>query len=587
MFRRRRPAEPTPPTTPPPAGPPAPPRTHRAGGPIERIPPDLPPAVPVRPAPTPVPTPPPVVVPSPVFGPPADAEPDDIFVSLPDASRALRCLSVLSGAESRIHRRGGEWWLRAEAEPDLVRTAAHSAGGRVYARHDDLLFRYRPFGGPVFGDRGIAVTALEPSDVTDLIRHAPLIRTRKAPLHDAAVLTPGVTTEELVRRALELDLDVWQRPVRLHPLGRGRDGGRDGDGDGAGESVMLEVTVHATGARTIPAGLFAAAERLPLTTVFRRAGDQGELLVQHGAGLPIADHQLSTLLPPGGWALADEAFGSWRIEPLSDHQPAVSLIKVATGFVPQPQTPLGDHGATANAELRVVPRRSPGQRVDAVLLDDMDLVLVPLLLEGHPLAESALIIRGRDRHLLIAAGGLLVNVGVGTPLTCLGPGPLYLPIGSALSPELPPAARQRLFLPDDRHIVVLADGAALHFPIERRQPVWELWAPARPRVDLQVPPETADALAELTREQDAPRTAAPQIPQPRPFPNRPVTPLDAWRNEAWNAEMNGDLGRAAELHRAHNQPLQAAHLFERLAQLRDAERRPDRPPTPRLPEGPP
>ncbi|WP_433372100.1 hypothetical protein ACQPZX_48785 [Actinoplanes sp. CA-142083] len=574
MFRRRRPPEPTPPPVPPPVPPAAPqPRTHRAGGPIERIPPDPPPAVPVRPAPPPAsPT---VVVPPPQ---PVAPSPDDIIVCLPDASRALRCLSVLGGAEIRIHRRDGEWWLRAEAEPDLVRTAAHSAGGRVYARHGDLLFLSRPFGGPVSGDRGIAVTALEPSDVTDLIRHAPLSRTRKAPLHDAAVLTPGVTTEELVRRALELDLDVWQRPVRLHPL--------DGDREAGGESVLLEVTVHAAGARTIPAALFAAAERLPLTTVFRRAGDQGELLVQHGASLPIADYQLSTLLPSGGWALADEAFGSWRVEPLGDHQPAASLIKVATGFVPQPQTPLGDHRETANAELRVVPRRSPGQRVDAVLLDDMDLVLVPLLLEGHPLAESALIIRGRDRHLLVAPGGLLVNVGVGTPLTCLGPGPLYLPIGSALSPELPPAARQRLFLPDDRHIVVLADAAALHFPIERRQPVWELWAPAHPRVDLQVPRATADALAELTREQDAPRPGTPSIPQPRPFPSRPATPLDAWRNEAWQAETSGDLGRAAELHRAHNQPREAAHLFERLAQLRDAERRPDRPPTPRSPEGP-
>ncbi|MBG0562555.1 hypothetical protein [Actinoplanes aureus] len=562
-FRRRPSAEPTSPPAPPSV---PPPRTHRAGGPIERLPPDPPPPLPAV-------TPPPLLQPSPPAPVPAS---DEVFVCLPDASRALRCLSLLGGSEDRIYQRGSTWWLHTEADLDLVRTAAYGAGGRIYARHDDLLFLHRPFGGPVSGSDGIAVSVLEPSDITELVRHAPLAPVRKAPLHDAAVLTPGVTTEEMVHRALELDLDVWQRPVRLSPLGAHDEG----------ETVMLEVTVRAGGARTIPAGLFAVADRLPLTTAFRRAGEQGGLLVQHGAGLPIADYQLSALLPAGGWALADEAFGAWRVEPLGGHQPAASLIRVATGFERQHQEPLGDHGTTTNAPLRVIPRRSPGQRVDAVLLDDTDLVLVPLMLEGHPLAEAALIIRGRDRHLLVAAGGLLVDVGIGTPLTCLGPGPLFLPIGSALSPELPPAARRRLFLPDDRHIVVILDGAALHFPIAGRRPVWELWAPERPRIDLQLPPATAEALTELTREQDIPRPEAPLVPLPQPFPSRPATSPDDWREQAWQAERNGDLAQAAALHRAHHQPLQAARLLERLALERDAER-PGGPPDPRLPEGPP
>jgi len=39
-------------------------------------------------------------------------------------------------------------------------------------------------------------------------------------------------------------------------------------------------------------------------------------------------------------------------------------------------------------------------------------------------------------------------------------------------------------------------------------------------------------------------------------------PARTWREEAWAAELAGDLVRAAELHEANNDLRRAAHLYE-------------------------
>lgn len=509
------------------------------------------------------------------------SRPFDVCVKLADAGRALRYLATLAAADrqrdAEVLRAGPAWWIRARVELDLARAAAQATGGRVHLHRDGRLFADRGIGAPqTVRSAGVPLASLAASTVVDLVLAARLHPAAASPVRDVAVLLPGLATAEFLRRAVDLGLDVWHRPVRLHPL----------SGPECGDSAMMEVTIRARAPGHVPSGLLAFGARLPLSVVCRRVGDGGRLLVQHATALPIADFQLASLLDAEHCVVADQAFGCWRLEPLADHQPGVALAATGAGFTPENQQPLGTHTDVAPIEIRVVPSRRPGQRVDAVLLDDVELELVPLLLERHPLAEAAMVARGRDRHLLLAPGGLLDDISLGTQLACIGPGPLYLPIGHRISPELPPAARQSLLMADDRHAVVLTDGRALHFPRGALQPVWHLWAAAAPAVDLQLPAETLAALAgaEPTPEHDG---AASPGARPDPMPRLPTAAPGAWRAEALRAELDNDLARAADLHRRHNEPLRAAHLYERLATLRDAGRSVSVPPSPTTPEGPP
>jgi hypothetical protein len=215
--------------------------------------------------------------------------------------------------------------------------------------------------------------------------------------------------------------------------------------------------------------------------------------------------------------------------------------------------------------VRLTPARLPGQRVDATLLHDTDLANLALLLETHPLADTAVIVPGRDLHLLLAAGGTLEDLAIGEALTCVGPGPLYVPLGRRLSPRLPPSARRQLFAPDEHHAVVVLDGQAVRFLLDHRRPVWTLWAGDGPAIDTQLPNRTIGTLLELASREPQ---AAPTAPEPQWRANsRPERAApDAWRGEALAAELAGELVRAAELHRRHQEPLRAAHLFERAAE---------------------
>ena len=236
-----------------------------------------------------------------------------------------------------------------------------------------------------------------------------------------------------------------------------------------------------------------------------------------------------------------------------------------------------------------------GVPVDAALLVDADLECLPDLLAGEPLAESAVLIRGRDRHLLTEPGGLLEELPVGEPLHCLGPGNLYLPLGYRLRPALPAPARARLFPTDSTTAIVLLPEAALRFDLSaaNRQPVWTLWAGPPPAIDDQLPPEAVAELQAL----DAQPTGADPVggapsklgefrgpvgsdgsaqspasggrkagPRSDGAPAAAQSPARTWRDEAYQAELAGELVRAAELHMQHNDPLRAARLYERAAE---------------------
>ena len=238
---------------------------------------------------------------------------------------------------------------------------------------------------------------------------------------------------------------------------------------------------------------------------------------------------------------------------------SAGLVRLADSYPLQSNTPpSSDHPVLP--ELQVISERTYGRGVDAILLTDADLGAVALLLEGHPLSESAQLVRGRDRHLLVAPGGVLEHLPVGEALYCLGPGPLYLPLGYGIRPRIPVNARRVLFPANEIGAVVLLPTLMLKFRLDQREPVWTLWAGPPPEVELQLPDEAIASLKAL---------AVPSLE-----PDRTAHGEDAergrairtWLDEALEAEFRGELALAAELHERHGDPVRAARLFARAAE---------------------
>ncbi len=342
----------------------------------------------------------------------------------------------------------------------------------------------------------------------------------------------------------------------------------------------------------LPASLLTALDHDPFVLVCRVTGDA--LLVQHAMASALPDPLLADLVDAGTWVLADASFGCWRLAGLGEPTDAATLVRLADDYPLEAPDPVasavaGTSPAAGSASLRlegravaIVPARTSEADAEAALLDDDDLTAVPLLLEGHPLAETAFVVRGRDRHLLLAPGGLLERLPVGEPLYRLGPGPLFLPVGYRTRPRLPPSARRALFGAGDDVAVVALPDRAVAFDLRTRHPVWTLWAGPGPQLDLQLPPEIEAALADV----DAQATPRPPEPEPEPAPQPPAGGLQrarelwkklrsrapeapsaprTWLNDALDAEFADDWARAAELHERHGDPLRAAHLYERAA----------------------
>lgn len=502
--------------------------------------------------------------------------PQPVAARFTTAAATLRYLGALALAArddgATVFSGEGAWWVTATVELDVARLLADTAGGRTYLPVDGRLTRDRgPHGnraGPSTG--GVDARVLTEATLPGLIRTAGLQPVAARPLRSAVVLMPGLVAGPLIRRCLDLGHDVEYRPVRLHPLIEAADGP---DAERPGSTALIELTLHS---RTGPvaASLLAVAADQPLTVVCRAAGPEGELLVQNGLASPLPDDQLAALTAPESWVLADAAFGWWRLEPLAERCPADTLARLPVDFPVENQAPLGEHSTVRSATVRLVPDPRPGQRVDAVLLDDADLATVALLLQRHPLSDIALFVRGRDRHLLLAAGGLLDRLAAGEPLSCIGPGLLYLPLGHRLSPDLPTSARKELFAPDAQHAVVVLGRGALRFTLDPPPvPVWRLWAGPPPQVDAQLPPAARDELARIAER--LPVVAAPVPIHPYPVEQPPAESGGSanWRLAALAWEAAGQPGRAAELHRRHGDLRRAGELFERAARLEDGETR--------------
>jgi FtsH ternary system domain X7 len=507
-----------------------------------------------------------------------------VFAGQLPASQPLGALPCFRGGP------GDGWWIQADLTIDTAREMASITSGDIYLSFGDGLTRDRGWGSP---GQGLAVKAsdLRSVPLLDLVRAAGLHPGPPRPLPGAVLLLPGYLVAGVARRALDLQLDVTYRPVMLEPLFEPGRPVRSG----------YELCLRAAHEATVPAFLIAALARDPFILVCRRAADT--LLVRYQMTAPLADRALASLTGDATWVLADAAYGCTQLRALGEPQDGASLVHQGSDhrltdvgteadWAEQNAAPAG----LAAPELTLVRAEMSGMPVDAALLDDADLECLPALLAGEPLAESAMLIRGRDRHLVTAAGGLLEQLPVGEPLYCLGPGSLYVPLGHRLQPRLPAAARRKMFPADASSAIVLMPHAALRFDLETRVPVWELWLGTPPPVDYQVDESALADLEAVEREvtginpaarelglvQSGPGQPQRRAPGREPTVPRPVSERDrvarlgvaasgaplTWRDKAYAAELAEDYVTAAELHTQHGEPLRAARLYERAAERR-------------------
>jgi hypothetical protein len=477
---------------------------------------------------------------------------------------------------------GDGWWVSAELTLDTARELVSVATGDVYLPAENGIRRDRGWGGSLGHGPLISLDDLESVAAREVVRQAGLQPRPGRSLSEIVLLLPGRLVAGVTRRALDLGLWVSYQPVSLTPL-------FDGD---APAHAAYELCLRAGQDSRLPAFFVAALSSDPSFLVCRRAAEN--LLIQHDQAGPLPDAVLSSLTGDATWVLADVGYGCAQLHLLGTAQDGAALVgrgrdhelidvSGTTAWAEPGDSPV----KLIPPELTLVRARTSGVPVDAALLNDSDLACLPALLAGEPLAITALLIPGRDRHLLTAPGGLLEQLPVGEPLYWIGPGSLYLPLGYRIQPALPPAARRQLFPTDaSTGIVVLAD-AALRYDLTIRKPVWSLWAGAPLPVDDQVPESVREALDQLDEEMTPSeiglrlqRPAAASMAARRAPAGRRLTPREPeqsgesaevsrprdWRDDAYEAELAGDLTKAAELHLQHDDPLRAARLYERAAQ---------------------
>ncbi|WP_440099038.1 hypothetical protein [Streptosporangium sp. H16] len=498
-----------------------------------------------------------------------------VLVRFETASAALVFAEQLSGGRpigTVGCARGGpgdHWWVRSDLPLEVGREMAAVCSGRLHVLSGDRLVPDAPGREAVSGASparaGLTTLGdLVSVSVTDLVRRAGLHPARRGPLREAVLLLPGHLVPGVVRRALDLRLRVEYRPVALTPLFEG----------GTAERISYEVRLRAARETAVPGALLAALGRDPSVLVCRSVEET--LLVQHGTGTPLSDRSLATLVDDGVWVLAGPGYGCSRLRPLAEAAEGAALVRRGEDHTLPDIGPASGHAQPYDAHSEPAPRtltlvRAPtrGVAVDAALLDDADLECLPRLLAGEQLSESAFLVRGRDRHLLTAPGGLLEHLPVGEPLHCVGPGGLYVPLGRRIDPLLPATARGALFPTDSSTALVLLASVVLAFDLETRLPVWRLWAGPVPPLDEQLPRSVAAELRDIDEQVTPTR---PQSPARRPsgwdrvFNRRPRDTPPDWRDEAYAAERAGQYAVAAELYSRNNDPLRAARLYERAAE---------------------
>lgn len=564
-FRIRRiedtPAAPRPATPPRQQPPPAPPRQESRGksgkGKKTTQPPrgeaPAPPPQSVAKAPPP---PPPAAAPA--------VEPGATGGHFPSSSGVLAFLGSVAGARlarDAVCRRGpqGEWWAEVEVPWEQAAALVWTAGGLPFApvggRWQAVDARGEPLvaaGGPSFD------TASWPQvDLADLLASTMLRPRRLGPSAALDVLVPGPLARWALRRALALRVGVRLVPALRRPL----------LGEGV-ESGVLLLRLRPEG-RDIPAALIHALSSLPYTLVGQPIGPEGgNLLIDVRYRPPLAESLLSTMIPENEvWALGAPDVGHWRIRLVGEEVNGDELLTWPAAE-PAELPPTGEVRMPEPLAVRLVPRPATSGHVDGVLLDESELEWVRPFLAGRPAGERSFLLPGRERHLLLAPGGLPGVIPFGIPLVHVGPGGLFVELGLDFHPPLPEDARRQAFDLGDGKVVAIVQGGAFGFDAERMAPAWVLWVGDAPEVRGGLSSRGEQLLARVS--------AALRGPEPPPSllkrllgrDRRPAGDRDRLLKDAQKAELAGDWIGAADLLEKAGELGAAGRLYERAAARR-------------------
>jgi hypothetical protein len=470
------------------------------------------------------------------------------------------------------------WWVMGRIPLNLGRELIELADGRGYVRHGEQLIKDSGWGPPPRARKsgGVALDQLHELPVLDLIKAAGMHVRPASPREQVIALVPTARTSSLLRRALDLRLNATFRPVRLCSLFALEDSSEVSPPEPA-QGTLIEVRLAGAGhdrqTRYVSETLIAALDADPLVLLCREVSPR--LLIQYNRHFPLTDRQFEALVDGDTWVLADPPHGCWSLTPLADYASAWSMIRLSRSH----QLAAGDESwpdhdlvmpFRQQDELTIVPAIEREGPIDAILLDDDDLLGLQLLLQGHPLAEFAAVVPGRDRHLLIAPGGILERMPLGEYLACVGPGPIYVAHGWRTEPRLPAVAWRQLLNVVPGQALVLEPNRTMLFDLGLRRPVWELWAGELPPFDLQLPDDATEVLSRIEDQLNAPakvgKTGLSADAANAQMLTGATSPQQlTWRDQALEAELAGELLLAARLHHQNGELERAGRLYERAA----------------------
>jgi hypothetical protein len=389
---------------------------------------------------------------------------------------------------------------------------------------------------------------------------------------EAVVVTGARLGQVVLRRAAVMGLAVELIPVQRHPT--------------AGGASMPAVALRLRWqGNNPPSVLLTALARLPDTAVTRpvavapmegAAPLQG-LLVDVRHQPPPAAALVAGLIPPGeAWLLGSPDVGNWRIEPRGAAIDGLTLL--ATKRVPTPPPPITTTDmrlpSSIPMAIGLLPDKANSARhPDAVLLLDDELAWTRRFLMARPAAaETAYLLPGPGRHLLLAPGGLLERVPFGVSLCWIGQEPLLVEQGQRFHPPLPAAARARMFAAGAEEVVVVVRHGpdelfVARYALSALCPAWHLWLADPPPVAAGITGRAAERLQALADRIDRERPRPPREPRLPILARLRLRPAgrDEQLRRALALEATGHLVAAAELLEQVGEPVRAARLYERAA----------------------
>lgn len=480
----------------------------------------------------------------------------------------------------------GTWWAEVAVAHERIAPLIWTAGGRPFVCHNQQWVALSLLGDLLPDNANteqLDVSSWAIVDLAELLASASLPPSRYRGATVLDVITPGSLGRWILRRAIALGLDVTLTSALQQPLNNQQQQPSDvllvqlrviGNrtilqqplNNQQQPSGVLLIQLRATGNRIIPAALVHRLTSLPYTTVAASSTDpdRGRILVDVRQRLTLAPSLIEPMIPQSEiWVLGTADVGNWRLTTIGNQVDGSLLLDAPQ--LPQAKSPsLAKAKIPAPISVQLVPRSGTGRQVDAVLLDDTELSWLRNLLMGRPVGEMSFLLPGAGYHLLTAPGGLPAQIPIGIPLVCIGPGALYVELGMDFYPPLPDAARQQRFQLNSQTAVVVARNQTYRFNTAQITAAWALWAGEAPTVQQglsQQGKKLLNSISQQLQPQES-KKGIESIFKPKQVKRVEGVGL---LEQAQQAELQGDLAKAATMLEKAGYPGQAGRLYERIA----------------------